>query len=93
MAKRRGSKLLKREAQDIAAKLEAVIEDGSKHLRALVYYDEKLVLQFGIRHSRNAKHGHLLNSLHASESYLLKLARCQISREEFFLHLESRGLL
>ena len=93
MARRGGSKLLRREADDIATKLGATIETGGKHLHALIYQDDRLILQFGIRHGKKATHGHLPSTLHVSESYLMKLARCQISSDEYFSHLETLDLI
>ena len=93
MAKGRRSKIQRREACDIAKKLRAEITDGTKHERALIYENGALITSFGIRHNRTGGHGHIPRQLFVNETVALQLAKCTISREQYFDILNDAGRL
>ena len=92
MAKRGGSKLLRKDADDIARKLHADLTTGA-HITAAFRHNGVLILNFGIRHGAKSKHGHLPRALHLNQAQTVKLARCQISRDEYIEILRAKGLL
>ena len=88
------SKILKKNALEIAKKLGAVIESDGKHQKATFYYDGKLILTFGIRHGRDTGHGHLVGTnkpLGLSETALLAFSRCTPPLEKYVEMLIERG--
>ena len=92
LGKRGGSKLLRKDAEDIARKLRAATSSGA-HITAAVHHNGVLVASFGIRHGSRSAHGHLPGALHLSQSQTVQLARCQISRDQYFELLRKKGLL
>lgn len=92
MARRGGSKILKRDAEDIATKLQAELSTG-KHINAVVRHEGVPVVTFGIRHSRGGRHGHVPRALHLSQTQTVALARCGITRVDYFDILSAMGLL
>lgn len=70
----------------IANKLDATIDTKRKaHDRAIVYCDGVRVAEFGIRRgSRELGHGHLPRNLDLSRKQTVELARCQLSKDDYF---------
>lgn len=93
MSKKGGSRLLKKEAEKIAKKLDAEIQHKSKHIWALIKLDGVLITTFGIRHDKKAKHGHIPQYLKISEQQTVDMAACHISKEEYFDILKKKGIL
>lgn len=87
--------LTTREAEAIAAKLGAEVEDGrGKHKRAKVRLNGQLVGQFGIRRgSGDLGHDHIPRQIGATNRQALDLARCPLSKEEFITILVKQGKL
>jgi hypothetical protein len=82
------------EAQQIADKLSAEIEEGRKHTQAIVRWQGKIVGKYGIRRgSRETSHDFIPRQLSITFREALNLARCPLSREEYFELLRSRGKL
>ena len=88
-----GSKILKNDAEAIAKKLDAETDKKGKHIHAAVRRNGELVVNFGFRHDRTAPNGHLPGQLHLSETDAVKLARCQISKDEYFDILSEKGFV
>jgi hypothetical protein len=86
------SKVLKAEAQKISRKLGG-IETGGAHMKVAVMYKGEMVLDFGYRHAKTAPNGHLPRALHLSESDTIKMARCHISKDEYFEMLKAKGII
>ena len=93
MGKRGGSKILKADANAIAHKLSAEVKRGTKHDRANIRFDRVLVATFLIRRGSKAKHGHVHGALHISESQAMALAKCIISKEQYFDILRAKNML
>ncbi len=88
-----GSRLQRKEAEAIAKKLEAQIVHGAKHIHANIYHDGILILTFGIRHDKKAGHGHIPKYLKISETEAVKMAKCHISKDEYFQLIKNTGLI
>jgi len=81
---RRGiSKILRKEAEEIAKKLKAVVKPGGSHDIATVWADGKLIGHFGISRSRKAGHNHIPSQIYVSQTKALKLAKCTMSYDEY----------
>ena len=59
--------ITKREAQDIATKLDATVNSG-RHLKVAIEFDGKIVRRFGIRHSKKVPNSHIPSALGLSLS-------------------------
>jgi hypothetical protein len=84
------------DALDIAKKIGCEVKPDGAHKRALLYLDGQLILQFGIRHGKKSKHGHLCGSngdLKLNEIKVKALARCTLSKDEYFEILRSKGII
>jgi len=77
--------ITKDHARAIAKKLRATVNAKSKAHDAAVVYDEQghVVAVFGIRRgsNRNLGHGHLARDLNLGPRDVLRLARCELTRE------------
>lgn len=93
MAKKGGSRLDKKDAQDIAKKLKAEVEKGGSHNHALVKHAGVLVAKFGIRHDKQAKHGHIPPQLFVSENDAVGLARCTVSEAQWIAKMREKGII
>ena len=82
-------------AHAIAKKLKAKILNKKKHDLAVIYYDEKRIMNFGIRRgSRDSQgHDHLPNNLHLSPHDTLELARCPLSYDDWIEKMKDKGLI
>ena len=74
----------KREAQDLATKLECEPVPGGKHVRAKVYVDGIWEKTFGFSHDRSKPNPHIANNLGISQKNTQELARCQKSKDWYF---------
>ncbi len=91
-----GSKLNQTDALNIAAKIGAKVEKDGAHQRAMLFHQDKLVLVFGIRHGKKGGHGHLEGEnrdLKLNSARAVALARCTLSKEDYFEVLRERGVL
>lgn len=88
------SPIQKREALAIARKLNATLEPDGKHQLATFEHEGVIILTFGIRHGNKGGHGHLAGrqgNLCLSENKVVKLASCEMSKEEYIQHLKDIG--
>lgn len=93
MPRRGGSKLQRREADKIAAKLGADVKGGSAHDHAMIRWEGVAVTSFGLRRGSKSKHGHIPGQLFISQSQTVSLASCTISKDEYFKILKDKGKL
>ncbi len=90
------SKMGQREALEIAKKIGANLNPDGKHQTATLWHKGKLILRFGIRHSKKSGQGHLVGENHElrlNATRALALAKCTMSKEEYIEHLKGRGLI
>ena len=87
------SRIQKREAEEIAAKLRAELVEGSNHTLATVKYNGVLIVTFGIRRGRKSGHGHIPRQLHINEARAIELARCPLTRDAYFDLLRKQGVI
>jgi hypothetical protein len=89
--------LTKDHAIAIAKKLKAKTQDkkGSPHQIQLIFYADKLVAHFGIRHGskRNAGHDHIPKSLYVSPYFCRELACCTRYLDDWLAEMEKQGKL
>ena len=76
----------RKEAEKLAAKLDATPEPGGKHMKVHVYVDGKRVKTFGFSHDAKKPNPHIAGSLGISLRDTQALARCQKSEEWYFEH-------
>lgn len=82
------------EAEAIARKLGAPIEKGSKHDQAIIRYQGQIIARYGIQRASKAKsHNYIPGQLFISPRQALDLARCPLSREQFWEILRTKGKL
>ncbi len=93
MGRRGKSKILKKQAEEIAKKLRAVVESGSKHDIAIVWADGRLIGTFGISRSRKAGHIHIPSQIYVSETDALRLASCAMEYDDYVDVLREKNLL
>ena len=74
----------KREAEDLAVKLESEPVPGGRHMKVFVYVDGILEKTFGFSHDARKPNPHIANSLGISRTDVQALARCQRSKEWYF---------
>jgi hypothetical protein len=89
------AQITKEHAENIAKKLEAVIESGKLHDLAKIYHEKRKVAQFGIRRGskRDMPHAYIAEQLHVTKAQCLDLARCPLSRAEWIAILETKGVI
>lgn len=88
--------ITKEHAEKICTKLQAqVVTKRKAHDLAQVFYNDVLIVQFGIRRGsrRDLGHGHLPDALHISQRETLDLATCPLSRDGYFEILRGRGII
>lgn len=93
---RRGPLVTREHADRIVSKLKASVDRGrGAHDLANVYYQDNLVLQFGIRRSsrKDTGHGHLPEDLHLSPHHTLRLANCPMSYEEWVERMKQKKVI
>jgi hypothetical protein len=90
------------DAERIATKLGAVLEDGKKksggareHTRAVVYHDDLAIAWFGIRRgsSREQPHGHVPSDLQIGPHFCREIAICNKNKADYLAELRRKGLL
>jgi hypothetical protein len=89
------AQITREHAENIAGKLEAVIESGRQHDLAKIYQDGKKIAQYGIRRGskKDTPHSYLPEQLHVTKAQCLDLARCPLSRAEWIEILEAKGVI
>jgi hypothetical protein len=87
-------KLTARHADDIAKKLDAERFEGRGHERVLIKWNDRLIGQFGIRRgSGDLSHNYIARQIFCSMRQALELARCTMTREDYFEMLRIHGRL
>jgi len=89
------SRIERDDAYTIAKKIGADVEKAGKHARAILRVKGQLILTFGIRHGPKSGHGHLCGSngdLKMNEARVIALARCHMTKDEYFQHLKNVGI-
>ena len=87
--------LTQREAAKICRKLSAQrdTERTNHHDYYVVTHNGKKVVKIGVRRASKEKgHGHLPGELHLTQSQTLELARCPMSKDEYFDILQQKGV-
>jgi hypothetical protein len=88
------SKLTARHAELIADKLGAERSPGRLDERVLIKFNGVLIAQYGIRRgSRELPHDYIPKQIFASMRQALDLARCPMSRDDYFENLRRHGRL
>jgi len=82
-------------AEAIARKLNAAIRSGRKHELAVVKYDGKTVVQFGIRRGsrHNQGHDYIPGQIHVTRQQAMLLAQCPMSFEEWIAAMRQKGYI
>ncbi len=82
------------EAEQIAAKLDADVEEKRNHAVAYVRWQGRIIGSYGIRRgSRELGHDYVPRQIFISMRQALDLARCPMSKEQFFEVLRTKGKL
>jgi hypothetical protein len=92
LAKRGGSRLLRKEAVAIAKKIGS-IETGAKHDRAVVRLGGRVIAHFGIRRGNAVPHGFIPHQIYVSERQALELANCTMSKDQYVELMRHKGHL
>lgn len=87
--------LTKAHAEKIAKKLNAIIRPKGAHDLAIIEYNNKRIVQFGIRRgsSSDLGHDHLPGNLHLSSHDTMELARCPLTRDDWIQRMKDKGLI
>jgi hypothetical protein len=86
--------LTSKEAEEIATKLNAEIQEGRGHKRVLIRWQGRVVASYGIRRgSRETSHDYIPRQIFLTFRETLDLARCPLSSSQYFELLRSRGRL
>ena len=95
MKPRMSNHITKAHAEKIAEKLEAVIEMGSLHDLAKIYYNKKKVAQYGIRRGsrKDLPHSYIPGQIFVSKKDCLRLAQCTLYRDGWIEILKEKGLI
>ena len=89
-------KITREHADKIVKKLKARVMTSRKaHDLAQVFYDDVLVVEFGLRRSssKDTGHGHLPDDLQLTHRQTLDLAYCPLSYEEWVAIMKEKGLI
>lgn len=85
-------KLTQDDARAIAKKLKADIEPGTRHDKAIIRCDGRLVTWYGIRRSSHSVgHGHIPKQLKVSPRQTRELAQCSLDKDSYFALLDAKG--
>lgn len=90
------SQIDRNDALNIASKIGASVDKDGAHQLATLRVDGNIILTFGIRHGSKSGHGHLCGSnrdLRMNEGRVVALARCTMSKEQYFDVLREKGVL
>ena len=83
-----------REAQAIAAKLDAEIRKGRKHDRVNIRYGGHLIAFYGIRKSsKPVPHDYIPHQLHVTNGQAGDLVKCPLDKAGYFAILREQGRL
>jgi hypothetical protein len=88
---KRGSILTEREADEIARKLGADIDEGGNHTVATIRVNGKIVGRFGIRRGRGVGHDYIPRQIHVNMKMALNIARCTKERKDYEFALKNTG--
>jgi hypothetical protein len=80
----RRSLLRAKEAEAIAAKLDAEVKQGRKHARATIRWNGQYIASFGIRRGSNVGHDYIPSQIFVSARQALDLAKCPLSKQGYF---------
>ena len=82
----------RRDAEEIAKKLEAEIKEGKNHRQVIIRQPGQPSLQFGIsRGSREKNLRYIPRQLRIDEDEVHKLVRCSLNKEEYHAILYGSG--
>ena len=82
----------RRDAEEIAQKLEAEIREGKKHRLVIIKETGQPSIQFGIsRGSRGKDLRYIARQLRINENEVHKLVRCSLGKEEYHAILYGSG--
>jgi hypothetical protein len=90
------SRIKKADALRIVNKIGATLEPNGAHQTATLEVGGLIILRFGVRHGRDSGHGHLCGehvALKINESKVVALARCTLSKDQYFQILTDIGLM
>lgn len=88
------SRLTAVEARQIAEKLEAEIKRKEKHDWVVIRWQGAVIAQYGIRRSSKAVgHDYIPRQIFVSAHQALELARCPLSRDQYFEIVKAQGKL
>lgn len=95
MPRQSRTQITKELAEKIAAKLQAVITNGSAHDLAAVFHDGTVIATFGIRRGsrKTAGHDHIPRDLHVGPGFAKALGRCPKSRQDWLNAMRDQGLI
>lgn len=87
-----GTRITNQIAERALKKLQAIREPGDAHPVFGIYFEGRLVASTGLRHSskKDIPLPHIKRDLRVSDQFVLDLARCPRSREDW---LREQGLL
>jgi len=91
LPKNSGSPLSRKEAEIIAKKLKAKIDESGRHIRAVIWYKGHLIGQFGYCHDRKKGNGNIPKDLGMSPHVTLEMAQCKYDLDYYLNLLEKRG--
>ena len=85
----------KQHAEKIADKLQAKIQQGSKHDFAEIFHGGQLIARFGIRRGseKYKGHDHIQKDLYLNGYQAKRLAACPLTREEWLEIMRTKGKL
>ena len=87
--------IIKSDAETIAKKLNASIQNRTRHQQVIVWYQNQVVARYGISRGskRNSGHGHVPGQLYISPRETKRLAICTLDRDTYFSILRQKSLL
>jgi hypothetical protein len=87
-------KFTQRHAHAIAKKLDADIEQGSKHCKVKIRHQGSLVASYNIRRaSHEIGHDYIPKQLHVSMKQASSLFQCSLDKDSYFSILGEQGWL
>lgn len=85
----------KDEAERIAKKLDAEIEEKPKHKQVIIRHEGQAVALYGIRRAskRDTSHSYVSKQIHVTQAQAESLARCSLSKDDYFNILRERKII
>ena len=85
----------KDEAERIAEKLDAEIKEKPKHKQAIIRHEGQAIAWYGIRRAsrRDTGHSYVPKQIHVTQAQAELLARCSLSKDDYFNILRERGII